>query len=182
MNLERETVTINRGVTQKAFGALIVIAGLLAAAAGGHGAVQERWRLIGCLALVLFGLLLISPTDRLKLDFANRRYVRVYGWAPLLTLRAGSFDELEGISIRQASRGAGEGGGQLSRVLFLNWTQDLPPYELASFDEGRSYNGADERITLKPGANQAGVVGGAEAADLRAESFRERFGFHRVGG
>jgi len=180
LNLQPDIVTINRGVTQKGIGAVILVAGLLAAAAGGHGGVPEKWRLIGCLAVSLFGAVLISPTDRLKLDFVNRRYLRVYGWAPFVQFRAGTFDELAGISIRQAARGAGEGGGQLSRVLFLNWTQDVPPFELASYDESRSYNGAGEPVPVRLGANNGDVVSGAVAADLKAEEFRKRFGFHRM--
>jgi len=177
VNLKADIVTINRGVAQKVIGAFIVIAGLMAGlAAGGTG----RGRLIGCFAVAAFGAVLISPTDRLKLDFAKRRYLRVYGWAPFVQFRAGTFDELEGISIRQATRGSVEASGRLSRVLFLNWSQDLPPFELASYDESRSYNMASESTAVEPGEDASGVIKGAEAADLCAEQYRLRFGFHRM--
>ena len=181
MNLKANSVTINTGVARKAFGVLVVVVGIIAAAAGGHGAVPENWRLAGCLAVSLAGAAMISPTDRLKLDFVDRRYLRVYGWAPFLQFRGGTFDDLEGISIHQASRGAGEGGGHVSRVLFLNWTHDLRPFELASFDESRKYSGSVEPLVVLTKPNPADLVTGVEAANLMAEAFRARLGFHLVG-
>jgi hypothetical protein len=164
MNLRTDIVTINHGVVQKIIGVVAVVAGILAAAGGGHGAVPEKWRLIGCLSVVIVGLGLASPTDRLKLDFPNRRYMRVYGWAPFVRFRVGTFDELEGISIRQATRGTEKDAGPFSQVLFLNWSEGLPPFELASFEESRSYDG----------------VNGSAAAEQTAEEYRVRFGFHRM--
>ena len=174
MKLKTNLVTIDRGVLRKSFGVLLIVAGIiLVVAVDGRGA-------LGCLAISVLGAAVASPTDRLKLDFASRRYLRVSGWAPFLRLRGGTFDDLEGISISPMARGSAEGRGGVSRVLFLNWTSDLHPFELAAYEESALYDGTAQPLIVLRKPKGTNLVPGAVAAELRAEEFRERFGFHKV--
>jgi hypothetical protein len=180
MNLTANTVTINRGMARKTFGLLLIGFAVVSQVGLARGGQSNGWLLTVCLLAALVGAAMMSPTDRLKLDFVNRRYLRTYGWFPFLHLRSGSFDDLDGISIRRATRGDGDVPERMLRVLFLNWTAELPAFELATYDEAAYYSVPAQPLVAMTGEIKDGFVSGVVAAELRAEEFRERFGFHRM--
>ncbi|HLK17229.1 MAG TPA: hypothetical protein VKT78_20665 [Fimbriimonadaceae bacterium] len=174
-------MTLRAGLPRRVVGFVLVVGGLVFAASGDPVPSGSRLRLGVCLLVALMGAAMMSLTDRLKLDFVKKRYLRVYGWAPFVHFRGGSFDDLEGISIHHMARGAGEAVGKVSLVVFLNWEHhDLPPFELATYSETRMYCSDEGRLVTLSKAKPEDLVSGTVAAERRAEQFRERFGFHRL--